>query len=110
MNCILTMNSANAMRVCALQHMGIVKLHDYMVTNDLAKRKLIEIFKEYQEPEFPVYLYYQQSKLLPKIRKFVDFFMSPWSRITFKKFNKKTPPSFAQTLLDTPNKEYGHNF
>jgi DNA-binding transcriptional LysR family regulator len=63
------------MSECAIQGMGIVKLHDYVVADALKDGRLIEIFSEFHEPLQPIYLYYQQSRyLLPKIRRFIDFY------------------------------------
>ncbi len=72
---ILFLNDSRAMRECAIQHMGIVKLHDYVVNHALQDGRLVEILSEYREARQSVYLYYQQSRYLqPKIRKFIDFF------------------------------------
>lgn len=74
-NPILWLNDSYAMRECAIQGMGIVNLHDYMVTDAIRDGKLVEVLNEYQEPQKNVYLYYQQSRYLqPKIRRFIDFF------------------------------------
>ena len=71
----LSFNDSFAMRECAKRGMGIVNLHDYMVTSAIQEGSLVEILKEYQEPEIQVYLYYQKSRYLqPKIRKFIDFY------------------------------------
>lgn len=72
---ILWLNDSRAMRECAILGMGIVKLHDYIVTDALQDGSLVEVLSGFQEPQLPVYLYYQQSRYLqPKIRKFIDFF------------------------------------
>ncbi|KTD19297.1 transcriptional regulator [Legionella lansingensis] len=74
-NPTLWLNDSYAMRECAIHDMGIVNLHDYMVTDAIKKGELIEILREYQEPHKNVYLYYQQSRYLqPKIRRFIDFY------------------------------------
>jgi len=74
----LWLNDAKAMLTSALQGVGIVKLHEYMVKEALAKGELIELLAEYSEPDLPVYLYYQPSRyLLPKIRCFIDFYFKP---------------------------------
>lgn len=74
---LLYLNDALSMRECALQGMGIVRLHDYMVNEDLAINKLIEIMPKYNRTQIPVFLYYSKRRfLLPKIRKFIDFFVS----------------------------------
>lgn len=76
-NPTLWLNDSFVMRECALQGMGLVNLHDYMVADDLKQGKLIEVLHEYQEPQKNVYLYYQQSRYLqPKIRNFIDFYTS----------------------------------
>lgn len=60
---------------CAIQGMGIVRLHDYIVVDALEDGSLVEILSDFGECEQPVYLYYQQSKYLqPKVRRFIDFY------------------------------------
>lgn len=72
---MLRLNDCHAMRECAILGLGIVKLHDYMVTDDLRDQRLVEILTEYKEPQQSVYLYYQQTRhLQPKIRRFIDFY------------------------------------
>ncbi|MDF2866717.1 MAG: dmlR [Gammaproteobacteria bacterium] len=72
---ILWLNDANAMLQCALKGLGIVKLHEYMVKEALATGELIELLPQFNEPDLPVYLYYQPSRhLQPKIRCFIDFY------------------------------------
>lgn len=77
LNPLLRLNDSYAMRECALLGMGIVNLHDYMVADAIKEGKLIEVLRDYQEPQKHVYLYYQQSRYLqPKIRRFIDFYTS----------------------------------
>ncbi len=72
---ILWLNDSRAMCECAIQGLGIVRLHDYIVSDALDNGSLIEILPEFSESELSVYLYYQQSKYLqPKIRRFIDFY------------------------------------
>ncbi len=74
-NPLLWLNDSYAMRECALQGMGIVNLHDYMVADALSDGRLVEVLHEYQEPEKQIYLYYRKSRhLQPKIRRFIDFY------------------------------------
>ncbi len=74
---LLWLNDSRAMLECALQGLGIVKLHDYIVKEALVSKKLIEILPQYHKTPIPVFLYYEQSRYLqPKIRKFIDFFVS----------------------------------
>lgn len=72
----LSLNDASAMLECALLGLGIIKLHDYVVAKAIQEGKLIELLPQYAAPEYPVYLYYQQSRYLTaKIRKFIDFYV-----------------------------------
>lgn len=74
---ILGLNDSQAMCACAMQGMGIVSLHDYIVADALADGRLIEILPEFSTRNQPIYLYYQQSRYLqPKIRRFIDFYTS----------------------------------
>lgn len=72
----LWLNDNYAIRECAIQGMGIVKLHDYIVLEALKSKQLIEVLPERKDKELPLYLYYQHSRYLqPKIRRFIDFFL-----------------------------------
>lgn len=76
-NPVLWLNDSYALRECALQHMGLVNLHDYIVADALSEKKLVEVLAKYQEPQKNIYLYYQQKRYLqPKIRRFIDFYVS----------------------------------
>lgn len=71
----LRINDSQALRDCAIQGMGVVQLHDYMVSDALKDGRLIELLKDFSPSPQPVYLYYQQSRYLqPKIRLFIDFY------------------------------------
>lgn len=71
----LRINDSQALRDCAIQGIGIVQLHDYMVSDALKEGRLIELLKDFRPSQQPVYLYYQQSRYLhPKIRRFIDFY------------------------------------
>lgn len=75
-NPTLWLNDSYVMRECAMQGMGLVNLHDYIVADAIKEGGLVEILSEYQEPKNNVYLYYQQSRfMLPKIRRFIDFYV-----------------------------------
>ncbi len=74
---ILWLNDSRAMCDCAIQGLGIVRLHDYIVNTALESKKLIEVLPTFNREQVPVYLYYQQSRYLqPKVRKFIDYFCS----------------------------------
>lgn len=73
---LLRVNDISAMVTCALNDMGIIKLLDYYVVEELKSEKLVPVLADYSEPEQPIYLYYQESNYLePKLRKFIDFFI-----------------------------------
>lgn len=72
----LLLNDCHAIRECALQGIGIGMLHDYMIEDALQTGQLVEVLNEFQIPSINIYLYYSQSHyLLPKIRRFIDFYM-----------------------------------
>ena len=73
---ILWLNDSNAMRDCAISGLGIVKLHDYVVSEAIKAGQLVEILSPFRDrEEQPVYLYYQKLRYLPtKIRRFIDFY------------------------------------
>lgn len=61
------------MRQCALKGMAMVQLHDYLVADDIATGKLIEILPKLFTHSVPIYMYYQKQRYqLPSIRSFVD--------------------------------------
>lgn len=74
---ILWLNDSRAMCECAIQGIGIVRLHDYIVNEALEDGRLVEVLPQNRDSSQPVYLYYQQSRYLhPKIRCFIDFYTS----------------------------------
>jgi DNA-binding transcriptional LysR family regulator len=78
---MLWLNDAQAMLMCAVQGMGIVKLHDYMVKEALAKKQLVEVLASHHVAEQAVYLYYQPGRYLQtKIRCFIDFYLAKNSK------------------------------
>lgn len=71
---ILSLNDTKALLQCAINHMGIVKLHDYVVKDALQEGKLVEILAPYHEEKIPIYLFYTYRKFLPHtIRVLLDF-------------------------------------
>lgn len=73
---ILHLNDANAMLACAIQGLGIVKLHDYVVEEALKQNLLKEILPQYAENEIPIYYMFKSTPYIqPKIRTFIDFVM-----------------------------------
>jgi len=67
-------NQGNALRVAAKGHLGIVRLPDYLVQEDIHQGRLVEILQDYQSPPRAVHALYPHRRLLPaKVRSFVDF-------------------------------------
>lgn len=69
-------DDTRAIRKCALEGLGIVQLHDYIVAQDLKENRLVEILSKYTELKkpIPVSLYYfPASHVHLKVRCFVDF-------------------------------------
>lgn len=76
-NPTMWLNDSYAMRECAIEGMGLVNLHDYVVADAIKAGRLVEVMAEYQHAQQNVYLYYQQKRYLQsKIRCFIDFFQS----------------------------------
>jgi DNA-binding transcriptional LysR family regulator len=72
----LLLNDTRAMRDAAIQGIGIVKLHAYVVQEAIEKGDLVEILKNYSEPLQPIYASYRAQKFVPpKIRFFIDYFV-----------------------------------
>lgn len=72
----LQLNDSFAIRECALKGMGIVRLHSYIVEEDIQKGKLVSLLPDYPFETTNIYLYYQQSRYLqPKIRQFIDYML-----------------------------------
>ena len=71
----LRLNDTQAMLKCAIEGIGIIRVHDYIINQSLKDQSLIEILKESGEPEQPIYLYYKSNRFIqPKIRCFIDYF------------------------------------
>ncbi len=71
----LLVNDTGAMKELALQGLGIVKLHAYMVEEELNSGKLVEVLKDFREEKQPILVNFMPYKHLPpKIRSFLDFF------------------------------------
>lgn len=71
---LLRLNDTKAMLQCALEGVGIIKLHEYVVREAIEQKKLVEILSSFAENELSIYLCYQARRYLqPKIRRFIDF-------------------------------------
>lgn len=75
LNAHLSVNHAHFMKQCALQDLGIVQLHDYMVAPELKSGQLIEVLQGYLQSAQPLYIYFQKNRfVLPKVRQFLNLF------------------------------------
>lgn len=67
-------NDAETMLQFALDGLGIVKLHQYMVQEQIHRGKLVELLKSFHHSEIPLYVSYPQRRFVSsKIRCFIDF-------------------------------------
>ncbi|MBA3602282.1 MAG: hypothetical protein H0W50_01250, partial [Parachlamydiaceae bacterium] len=58
----------------ALDGLGIVKLHHYVVKDHLESGKLQEILEDYCEKDVPIYVAFPNRRYVPaKVRCFIDF-------------------------------------
>lgn len=70
----LLLNDSHAMRNCALEGLGVTRLHRYLVEDDLQQGRLISVLEDYLTNPVPIYLYYPYSRYIePKLRCFIDF-------------------------------------
>lgn len=70
----MRLNDSRIMIQCALQGLGIIKLHRYALEELIKEGALVEVLKECDEAIQPIYLYYQLQRFLPpKLRCFIDF-------------------------------------
>ncbi|OYK80471.1 LysR family transcriptional regulator [Coxiella burnetii] len=69
----LKLNNAHLIKKCALNGLGIIQLHDYMVKEELANGSLVEVLKDHFQAEIPIYIYYQKHRFVqPKVRQFIN--------------------------------------
>lgn len=78
----LHVNDTETMLKLALDGLGIVKLHHYVVMEALKRRTLIELLSSYAEAEIPLYAAFPQRRFIPsKVRCFIDFVVTKISQI-----------------------------
>ncbi|KRG65425.1 LysR family transcriptional regulator [Stenotrophomonas terrae] len=71
------LNDAEALVSAALAGLGIVQVPDYMVRNELADGRLLEILKEHATATRDVFLVWPpQSAQIPRVRVFIDFLVA----------------------------------
>ena len=70
----MRVNDAQTMLNLALEGLGIVKLHDYVVKEHIARGALDELLIPYKNSEIPLYVAYPQRRYISsKTRCFIDF-------------------------------------
>jgi len=70
----LTCNSGYGLRDAAIKGIGLIKLPDYYISEDLKSGDLVSILENYQEPEEGIWALYPQNRhLSPKVRLLVDY-------------------------------------
>lgn len=69
----LKLNDAHFMKQCALNGLGVIQVHDYVVKKELQTGELIELLPEAFNEEIPLYAYFQRHRWVqPKIRQFIN--------------------------------------
>lgn len=70
----MRLNDSRLMIKCALEGLGLVKLHRYALQEHINKGLLVEVLKGCDDSIQPIYLSYQPARFLsPKIRHFIDY-------------------------------------
>lgn len=73
----LLLNSVSSMIECAKEGLGLIQLPLYLLEKYLASGELIEVLEKYQATDAEVYYYYSRHRYVqPKVRKFIDFFLT----------------------------------
>lgn len=74
----LLLNSVSAMIECAKQGIGLIQLPLYLLQDLLVNGELIEVLNQFQsKTPTNVYFYYPKYRFIqPKVRKFIDFFLT----------------------------------
>lgn len=67
-------NSGDTCRAAALAHQGIILQPSFLVADDLAQGRLVELMQEYRSIELGIYAVYPTRKhVSPKVRALIDF-------------------------------------
>ena len=76
-----TMNSARAVKNACLTGYGYSLLADFMVAEDVAENRLVQLLPNYEPVEQPIYAFYAQRRHTPqKIRVFIDYLTEIFGR------------------------------
>lgn len=74
LNPYIRVNDAQTMLKFALEGLGIVKLHEYVVKEHIERGELREVLSAYIKNEIPIYVAYPQRRFIAaKVRCFIDF-------------------------------------
>lgn len=80
-NPYIRVNDAQTMLNFALDGLGIVKLHHYVVKEHFERGTLQELLSAYSNSEIPIYVAYPQRRYIPsKTRCFIDFIIEKIKR------------------------------
>lgn len=70
-------NNSEALRAALLGGLGICQMPTFIVGDDIAQGRLVEVLSAYRLPEHAIYAVYPQRKYLPaKVLAFVDFLLT----------------------------------
>lgn len=71
------MNNSEALREALIAGLGICQMPTFIVGDDIAQGRLLELMPDYRLPEHAIYAVYPQRKYLPaKVSAFVDFLLA----------------------------------
>ncbi len=78
----LLINSVRALVTCSVNGLGIIRVHEYAVKNEIANGSLQSILSQYDKDTVPIYLCYKKTQYLAtKIRSFIDFILEKLGNI-----------------------------
>jgi DNA-binding transcriptional LysR family regulator len=70
---VVLSNSSNALREAALNGLGLTTLPTWVVDEELASGRLVQVLKDWATPESGVYAVYPSNRMIaPKVRRFVE--------------------------------------
>ncbi len=73
---ILYVNNTQVLLESVRNSIGIARIADFLIQEDLNSGKLQQIFEQHNEPSVPLYLFYKKSEYVaPKITQFIKFFL-----------------------------------
>lgn len=80
----LMANTADPLRIAAIQGSGLIQLPTYMVGLDIRSGELVPVLQEYEPEELPIYaVYIHRKHLSSKVRTFVDFMYEHFQPIPY---------------------------